>query len=180
MSTKTQALPGCLSRGLLALCTATGLHAQTLPQPAAANPTLTPYAKAAASAGIQACAGRIQQVTQFITANSQSAGFLFMPPAQPDQRLVTFSFEVQATNAPTVYASATFAPRQANDCGAEYEAVAWWPDSCDAVAAKQYAQLNRRPPLHKDILMLEGLPSARVFLMPAGSGCVSIKKEVVN
>jgi hypothetical protein len=33
--------------------------------------------------------------------------------------------------------------------------------------------------LKKDIAVLDGGASTKVFLMPAGSGCLSIKKEVV-
>ena len=77
------------------------------------------------------------------------------------------------------YASASFAPNQANGCGAIYEAIVYWPQKCDAVATKQFAQFKRGRSLQKDILVLESETPARIFLMPAGSGCLSIKKEVV-
>ena len=141
----------------------------------------SPIAQAAARAGVLGCAGRIDQVSQFIGANAKVGAFFFTPPAPPDQRMVSFSYEIQpqAADAPLAYASASFAPNQANGCGAIYEAIVYWPQKCDAVATKQFAQFKRGRSLQKDILVLESETPARIFLMPAGSGCLSIKKEVV-
>ena len=153
------------------------------PSPAAnpAPPAAGVIAQAAAKAGVLACAGRIDQVSQFIGANARVGAYFFAPPAQPDQRLVSFSYEVQSQspNAPLAYASASFAPNQANGCGAIYEAIVYWPQKCDAVAAKQFSQFKKGRSLQKDILVLESETPARIFLMPAGNGCLSIKKETV-
>jgi hypothetical protein len=61
-----------------------------------------------------------------------------------------------------------------------YEAVVYWNMKCDDVAARQFAGLKQIGALRKDITMLDGGPALNVFLMPAGSGCISIKKEVVQ
>ena len=151
------------------------------PQPAEAAqpPAINAIAQAAVKGGILACAGRINQVSQFIIGNNPSGAFLFGAPAQPDQRLVSLSFEVQSGAEQVAYASASFAPNQANGCGGEYEAVVYWPQSCEVVALKQFAGAKKGQLLRKSIQVLEPQGSARIFLMPAGSGCVSIKKEVV-
>ena len=138
-------------------------------------------AQAAAKAGVLGCAGRIDQVSQFIGADAKVGAYFFAPPAQPDQRMVSFSYEIQpqAADAPLAYASASFAPNQANGCGAMYEAIVYWPQKCDVVAVKQFAQFRKGRSLQTNILVLESETDARVFLMPAGKGCLSIKKEVV-
>jgi len=33
--------------------------------------------------------------------------------------------------------------------------------------------------LKRDVLVLDGGPATKVFLMTAGAGCISVKKEVV-
>ena len=141
----------------------------------------SPIALAVAKAGVIGCAGRIDQVSQFIGASAKVGAYFFTPPAPTDQRLVSFSYEVQpqAKDAPLAYASASFAPNQANGCGAIYEAIVYWPHKCEAVATKQFGQFKRGRSLQKDVLVLESETPARIFLMPAGSGCLSIKKEVV-
>jgi hypothetical protein len=152
--------------------------AQSAPrQPSAANP----ITEAAAKGGVLACTGRIDQVSNFLTEGSQGAGAtLFTPPADPDRRLFSISMEIPVTNGPSAYATASFAPNQANGCGGMYETVVYWPQVCDLVAAKNYSTLKRTGTLSKTIAVLGGAPATTIFLMPAGTGCVSIKKEVVQ
>lgn len=134
---------------------------------------------AALKSGVNACAGRIEQVANFLTADSQSSAVLFLPPSLPDQRLVSTSIEVENKNGPLAYASASFAPGMANGCGGMYETVVYWSASCDQVAMRSFSKLKRIGVISRSIVILDGGISTRIFLMPAGVGCVSIKKEVV-
>jgi len=47
------------------------------------------------------------------------------------------------------------------------------------VGTQQFAGLKRAGQMKTNITLLDGGPATKVILMPAGSGCVSIKKEVV-
>jgi hypothetical protein len=161
--------------------------AQVAPAPAtqpaqAANPSVNSVTQGAVNAGALSCAGRINQVVNFLAAGSQEMGaHLYVPAAEPDRSLISVSLELRNENMPPAYASAGFAPNQANGCGAEYEAVAYWNVKCDSVAAKQFAGLKQAGVLRKEIIVLDGGSVLKVFLMPAGSsGCISIKKEVVR
>lgn len=134
--------------------------------------------QAAVQKGALICASRINQVSNFLGFGPQAGAMLMMPPSQPDQRLIPLAMEVLAEGS-SAYVSATFAPNQANGCGAAYDAVVYWPQKCEAVAAQQFAGLKRAGQMKTNITMFDGGPATKVFLMPAGSGCVSIKKEVV-
>lgn len=129
-------------------------------------------------AGVQRCLGRIQQVTNFLTdGSSASAGFLFMPPSQQDSSFLSVSMEI-ATPKEFSYVSTNFHPRD-NQCAGEYETVTYWKTSCKGLADKTYAKLPKKGTLQSKIIVLDGGPNMRVFLMPAGAGCVAIKKEVI-
>lgn len=128
--------------------------------------------------GVFSCAGRIEQVTNFLGFSAQAGVMVMIPPTQPDQRVIPLSMEVEV-NRGAAYVSATFAPNQSNGCGAVYDAVVYWPQKCDALASKEFSTLKKVGVLKKDIIVLNGGTSSKVFLMPAGNGCVSIKKEVV-
>lgn len=134
--------------------------------------------QAAVAQGVLNCAARINQVSGFVGYTAQAGALLMVPPAQPDQRLIPLALEVPLDNG-AAYVSATFAPSQANGCGAAYEAVVYWPQTCETVATKQFASLKRVGFLKMRISVLDGGEATKIFLMPAGSGCVSIKKEVV-
>ncbi|CDS53140.1 hypothetical protein [Polaromonas sp. CG9_12] len=148
------------------------------PVPTQASRGANNVTQAAVAQGVLNCAARINQVSSFVGYTAQAGALLMIPPAQPDQRLVPLALEVPAENGPA-YVSATFAPNQANGCGAAYDAVVYWPQKCEAVASRQFAGLKRVGVLKTSITVLDGGEATKVFLMPAGSGCVSIKKEVV-
>lgn len=170
-------------------CTPVWAQKQAIPPPPASNqPAPAPLAvdynganaltRAAVKQGALTCASRINQVSSFLGFGPHAGAMLMVPPNQPDQRLLPLAMEVP-TEAGSAYVSVTFAPNQANGCGAAYDAVVYWPQKCDAVAAKQFVGLKRIGPMKTDITVLDGGMATKVFLMPAGSGCVSIKKEVV-
>lgn len=142
------------------------------------QPQVNNLASAAAQQGMLACAGRINQVSSFLGFGADAGALLMVPPNNQDQRLVPLAMELPTPAGPA-YASASFAPNQANGCGASYEAVVYWPQPCDTVAAKQFGTLRKVGFLKKAIAVLDAGVATKVFLMPAGSGCVSIKKEAV-
>lgn len=134
------------------------------------------------SSGVLTCASRINQVANFLTADAEGVGsLLFIPPSDPDHRLVSISMEVPAEGkVPVAYASASFAPNQANACGAMYESVIYWDEACEAVATRNFGELKKIGALSKSITVLDGGIWTKIFLFPAGGGCVSIKKEIVQ
>ena len=132
-------------------------------------------------AGMKACSGRINQVANFLTAGNPGVGaMLFLPPNNPDQQLVSVSMEIPIKGTGSAYASASFAPNQANGCGGMYETVVYWPQKCDVVANKTFGTLKKIGALSKTIFVRDGGVTTKIFLMPAGSGCVAIKKEVIR
>jgi hypothetical protein len=136
--------------------------------------------QAAMKTGIKSCAGRINQVTNFLAAGVKDAGYMmFYPKNNPDQQMTSISMELPLKDN-TAYASASFAPGQENYCGGMYETVVYWPNKCSEVAEKQFGALKKAVALAKNIGVRDGGESMKVFLMPAGTGCVSIKKEIVR
>jgi hypothetical protein len=137
--------------------------------------------QSAMKAGVKTCAPRVDQVTNFIAAGVQNAGaIMFLPSKNVDKQMVSLSLEIPLKNNPAAYASTSFAPDQANGCAGMYETVVYWPQKCSEVAEKQFGSFRKAGSLAKDILVREGAGQARVFLMPAGSGCVAIKKQIVR
>jgi hypothetical protein len=148
------------------------------PAPVAPTGPLNAVAQAAQKAGVSDCLGRINQVSNFLTAGAQQSGAsLSVSPQAPNEHTASIAFEIKSPQVLS-YASADFAPL-ASGCGGTYEAVTHWQNSCKDVASKGYAQLKFIGIIQSSILVLEGGPQLRVFLLPAGTGCVAIKKEVV-
>lgn len=139
-----------------------------------------PVTLAAAQQGVLSCSGRINQVVTALGVADNAGVALMLPSVQADQRLAPLALEMPTTLGSSAYISATFAPNQANGCGASYDAVVYWPKSCDEVTRQSYAALKVLGRLKKDIVMLDGGATTKVFLLPAGAaGCISIKREIM-
>ena len=168
--------------GILAMILPLAIAQDQLPatpaQPAASINRIT---QAADKSGVKACSGRINQVANFLTAGTPGLGaMLLLPPTNPDQHMISVSMEIPIKGASSAYASASFAPNQANGCGGMYETVVYWPQKCDVVANKNFGTLKKLGALYKTIYVRDGGVSTKIFLMSAGAGCVAIKKEVIQ
>lgn len=184
-----QTILACLAASALA---APALHAQTKDKqgttargstersttPAPQN-TLNAVAEAARGAGAKRCVDRLDQFSKFVTQNNSSGAVLFFPNNQKDidPYPLSASFEILGKES-SAYTSITASPRW-NGCSGMYEAIVFWPASCETVAMKQFAGMKPVGAIKQNITILGETTNLRVFLMPAGQNCVSIKKEVV-
>jgi len=153
-------------------------------QPSTSNSKTPPpngITQAAMKAGVNSCAGRINQVTNFLLTGSTGAGAtLFLPDDNPDRQLFSTSIEIPLIKDNTAYASVSVAPNQAGGCNGMYETVVYWPQNCAQVAEKQFGAFQKAAPLARTIAVRESGTTVKIFLMPAGTGCVSIKKEIIR
>jgi hypothetical protein len=148
------------------------------PQQRPAQLGVNPVAQAAANAGAIDCMGQINRVSNFLTANARSGAYLFLNPTEGAQRLTSASFEISGQNV-LAYASASFSPGATGACQALYESVVYWDKPCAEVAKASFGTLRPAKAIMKDIEILADANTLRVFLMPAGKGCVSIKKDMI-
>lgn len=149
------------------------------PAPAPVQATTSVVTQSAVQKGVFNCAGRINQVVNFLGFTEKAGAVLMIPPVQPDSRLIPLVMEIPVESG-VAYVSASFAPNQANGCGATYDSVVYWPQSCGKIKENQFKTLKETGKIRKEITILDGGEGIKIFLMPAGSGCVSIKKELVQ
>lgn len=151
-----------------------------VPASSTAEPGPNALTRAVVQRGVLTCAARVEQVSQFLGFGPQ-AGAHLMPPAAPaDQRFFSVQMELPAGAAGNSLVDMSFAPQQANGCGATYQTVSYWSQSCEAVGSQQFAALKPSQPLKSDVTVLSVSPTTKVFLMRAGAaGCISIKKEIL-
>jgi hypothetical protein len=174
-STSGQTNPGTAVEGPIKPQAAETPVPAPTPAAQAAKPASHAVAQAAVKMGVLSCVSRINQVATYLTANAQSGVFIFTPKNPPDQHLFSTSFEILGQDKSLVYASANFYPNQ----DAVYDTVQYVERSPEEVAKTAFANLKRVGMVKKNIILLDG-GAVKVFLMPAGSGCVVIKKEVVQ
>lgn len=140
----------------------------------ATNPSVNAVTETAVKMGVLSCVSRINQVASFLTANVKSGVYIFSPKGQPDKHIFSTSFELLRPDDSTLYASASFFPNQ----DAVYDTVEYVDIGCEELEKTVFKNLRRISVLKKNIILLNG-GNVKVFLMPAGSGTVVIKKEVI-
>lgn len=138
---------------------------------------LNPITRQAQEGGVKRCLDRMEQLTSFVAGGNPSAAVVSVSPKTPDSMIASAAMEVQLPQA-VVYSSVSVAPRW-NGCSGQYEGVAYWQNNCAEVASKGFSQLKPVGVVQKAIQVLQGPGTMQVFLMSAGTGCVSIKKEVL-
>jgi hypothetical protein len=140
--------------------------------------TLNSIAQAAANGGVSKCLERMNQVTSFVASDSKNGALLFLAPSEADTHVSSVSLEVQTPTALS-FVDTQFSPNANNACGGAYEAITYWNNTCQEVATNAFGTFKVAKPLRQSIAVLDGGQSVRVFLMAAGQGCISIKKEVL-
>jgi hypothetical protein len=137
--------------------------------------------QAFARAGVVTCGPRVEQIGDFLLKQAEVGAFLFLPLSAQDQRQVGVALEVAAPGGgPSVFASAEFSPEPGGGCGASYESISYWPVACAELARTTFAANKPLGVLKRNIQTLELSELGRVFLMPAGAGCVLIKRELLR
>lgn len=131
------------------------------------------------NAGVRSCKPLADKVNRYLIADSQASGLLFIAPENANGRIFSGTLEIESKQGSTTYASASYAPYGEVGCGVAYDAVTYWKESCAEVSSKVLKDLRPLGPLGSKITMLDGGPAMRMFLMPAGAGCIQIKKEVL-
>ena len=139
------------------------------------DPSVNIVTQTAVKLGVLSCISRINQVASFLTANVKSGIFIFTPQSEPDRHIFSTSFELLRPDDSTIYASASFFPNQ----DAVYDTVEYVNMSPEELEKTVFKDLKRVSVLKKNIVLLDG-GKVKVFLMPAGSGAVVIKKEVIR
>lgn len=165
----------------LALCaTAVQAAGPTKPVAAPVDNKSHPLVQLLGEKNVRGCESRVEQVGKFLTQNSEQAGaFVFLNPKDTSRFPVSASLEIRGRGL-TSYATTTFDQSPGGQCAALYETVVYWKQTCTEVATTEFKGSKPEGKLRQEISILGGIgDTARIFLLPAGSGCVSIKKEIV-
>ena len=127
---------------------------------------------------LTACAGTVQQATNFLF-EGQDANFVAQPLGPDADRWPTV-FVVEsadpAGSGHNRFATLVVAP----NCSGMYEQTIYWPQPCALIKSTVFAKFSGEHALLSDVKVSDSGPALQVFLMPAGAGCVAVKKELFH
>lgn len=129
----------------------------------------------AQKAGVKRCLPAVAAISNYLIG-ADPHGVDSFRTRKPDEQ--PFSATIERDTADGVaLSSVTVTPLQDGDCALSYDQINWYNSSCLVVAKELYPQHQYRGVLSKKVILLEG--AASVYLLPAGDGCLVLKKEVI-
>jgi hypothetical protein len=121
------------------------------------------------------CAIQVQQAMNFLF-DGEHARFIAEPLGQDSDHAPSV-FVVES--APPVGGHTHLSTLMiAADCSGMYEQVIYWSQPCDIVKSTIFAKFTGEHLLLRDVRVSASGPALEVYLTPAGTGCVSVKKEL--
>ena len=129
--------------------------------------------------GMQGCAGAINRAARFLFEDGD-ANFTLQPLGPDTNRWPTVVVIESAHPAQGKVRFTTLTVSPGQSCSGFYEQVIYWPTPCAELKKTVFAEFaNTRVILH-DVVVSELGPALQVYLMPAGAGCNSVKKELFH
>ena len=132
-----------------------------------------------ARAGITICAPMIAQAAQFLFEDGEG-NFTIQPLGRDVNRspVVLTMESAHASMGRTRLTVVTIAP--AGTCSGSYEQIITWSQTCDVLKKTVFAPFKDEKLLYQSVRQSELSAGVQLYLMPSGTGCVSIKKELIG
>lgn len=143
--------------------------------PAASNEKLGRISEAVRDLGHSVCIAKIEKVSRFFSFGDGDSAMI-IPGSELNRNGGILSFMMRVSDSVVI---ADFAPGVNETCDASYAATVFWPVGCEAVFRTEFQGLTVIDQ-SSDSLFLQGQDRMYVFLVTAGTGCLSVKKEPVH
>lgn len=133
---------------------------------------------------LTACATVFQQAGAFVFENGE-ANFT-VQPLGPDANRWPTAVTIESVHPATPPAKGsqtrltTLIVAPAGTCSGFYQQVIYWPESCTLLKARVFGDFKSEKPLLAKVLVSEANPGLQLYLTPAGTGCISVKKELIG
>lgn len=149
--------------------------------PAGAQPkssSVNPVAALAGQVGVSRCANVARLIGDQSVGPNSSAGVVMTAETGADQSLFSASIETR-DGVGLHFVSAFMTPNAKGGCDGGYDDVRYWEKNCDSLVMEELRGVGAIRPLGPDIGTLVAGAQQHVYLMPAGAGCVSIRKALL-
>lgn len=181
-TTVVLAVAACIAHAQVAPPPAAPAGAAPPQRPAAGQPAPPPgdniIVQAAQRANLQTCMPQLKSVSDFLIAGAPHGAFVTQHARQPDRQLFSAIIE-RVDQMGSHVITLNLSPAPMGGCAIEYSQVTSWSEPCQKVAGGAFAGYKVKGGLVKNVSVLEREPLLHTFLMPTGTGCVSVKREVL-
>ncbi len=138
-----------------------------------------PLAQNLSNIGAFSCAERANQIGSFLTGNTEPDIVLQTPKDNPNNRLLMSTLVVSG-NKKSAISSISLAPNQVNGCGGSYHAINYSNQSCAQTILDNFKEIKFQLINKTDVQIGVVNRALWIIALPAGSGCVIFKEEVLE
>lgn len=133
----------------------------------------------AKEAGIRKCLPAVQNISQFLHEGKAHGALSTWATKNPDKQMFVSTIERTYSDGAQIM-SIFVAPVPTGDCATAYERIMYWDKSCLALAKDTFSDFEYKGELNKFVTHLSKKSGGNsVYLMSAGNGCISVRKEVI-
>lgn len=143
------------------------------------QPPTQRLSQALAQIGLTSCSAVIMQAATFLFEDGQ-ANFT-VQPLGPDANRWPTVIVIEGQHrfmGTTRLTTLTVSP--GSTCSGFYQQIIWWPQPCDQLKKTVFADFKTSGVLLKQVQVSELGPGLQLYLQPAGTGCISTKKELFH
>lgn len=133
-------------------------------------------AKQAKQNGITTCLPAVEKMSNFIADGNHGASSVWNSKV-PDESAFSTVIERSYSDG-SILTSLTVARTKSDHCYSEYEKIIYFDENCIATVQKNYKEAEYKGEVNKNVTFLSQ-NGVDIFLMPAGNGCVVMRKEII-
>jgi hypothetical protein len=148
--------------------------------PEQVRPKVHPLAESVTRIGGFACVERANQIAMFLDPEVKSQSLIQTPASNPNRHLLMSAMVIPLAGNTYALGAVSLAPNQASGCDGSYHVVSYADMSCDKAREKNFpnVKFNKMNQLDVSIAVLS--KNLWVITIPAGSGCLLLKEELIS
>lgn len=142
-------------------------------------PAVHPLAQEMLRRGAIECAPRGQQLMG-VLSEGRDVAVLQLPPTEPNRTLLSAMLVYPPDPGRSRVALMAMAPGQVNGCGASFQGIEFFERSCPQTLATDYPDAAFQAIPGGNAYLATGNGTDNILALPAGSGCLVIRQQVVE
>lgn len=125
------------------------------------------------------CLRQIEKTVRFFGFEQKTAGIIIPRPSGSSRGIISLVMPTEAISG-TGIVSADYSHQADDACNASYELIEYHNESCGATVAARFKDLKNMASSESGFSALADPNGVYVFVLPAGTGCISVRKEKIK
>lgn len=132
----------------------------------------------AQKAGVKQCLPAVRKMSEFLLEGGNHGAHGTWNAARPDKQVYASMIEKTFSDASQIF-SLVVTPNASGECPTVYERIAYFPESCIALAKNTLSTFEYKGELNQRVTIMSSKSGGDAYLMPIAAGCLLVRREVI-